>query len=219
MNAITLRTTKSEVRVDSRIVAEQLGNQHEAIFKLILTYQKDFEEFGVVRFEIGKPSKGSKGGRPERYALLNENQSYLLLTYAKNTARARRLKINLVKAFAQYRNEHRADAEYLPFYHSLHDEVQLLSEQAHEAGSNTPERIFHININRLINKAFGLESGQRPDLPASTRARVTYANLVVREQIEAARKQGADHKEAYRLAKETLARCADIPVLIDRSGT
>jgi hypothetical protein len=45
-NAITLQTIKSEARVDSRVIAEQLGNQHEAIFKLIVAYREDFEGFG-----------------------------------------------------------------------------------------------------------------------------------------------------------------------------
>lgn len=95
---VELRTIKSEARVDSRLIARELGNVHVEMLDLVQKYQADFEEFGVVGFQTQKPPKGSKGGRPERYALLNENQPYLLLTYARNTPEARRLKVNLVKA-------------------------------------------------------------------------------------------------------------------------
>ena len=52
-----------------------------------------------MRFQNAKPIEGSQGGRPERYALLTEQQSYLVLTYSKNTEQARQCKRNLVKAF------------------------------------------------------------------------------------------------------------------------
>ncbi len=87
--------------VDSRLLAQELGIQHRSFYqKLILKYQNEIEEdWGVMRFEIAKPLEGSQGGRPERYALLTEQQSYLVLTYSKNTEQARQCKRNLVKAF------------------------------------------------------------------------------------------------------------------------
>jgi hypothetical protein len=58
---IELHPVKGEARVDSRIIARGLENQHEAVIKLVEDYRSDFEEFGVVRFQIGKPpsSKGA----------------------------------------------------------------------------------------------------------------------------------------------------------------
>jgi hypothetical protein len=43
-------------------------------------YQSDLEEFGPFGFEIQKSA-----GRPTEYALLNEQQSTLLLTYMRNS--------------------------------------------------------------------------------------------------------------------------------------
>lgn len=100
---ITLTQHNGVHRVDSRLLAKQLGNQHESVMKSIKAYPADFEELGVLRFEIGKPPTGSKGGRPEEYALLNEDQCYLLLTYSRNTLRVRKLKISLIKAFREAR--------------------------------------------------------------------------------------------------------------------
>ncbi|MEI7870110.1 MAG: Rha family transcriptional regulator [Candidatus Methylumidiphilus sp.] len=108
-NLVELKPVKGEPRVDSRLIARELGNQHESMIRLIDDYRSDFEEFGVVRFQTQKPQANefpdfksensqakAKRGRPERFALLNEDQAYLLLTYARNTPEARRLKLNLV---------------------------------------------------------------------------------------------------------------------------
>lgn len=102
-NVIQLVHSAGEARVDSRVIAEQLGIQHESSYDQIKKYRSDFEELGVVRFETGKPS-GGKGGRPEKFALLNEDQAYLLLSFSRNTKRVRRLKVNLVKAFRDARD-------------------------------------------------------------------------------------------------------------------
>jgi phage regulator Rha-like protein len=37
---------------DTITLAEGTGNQHEAVIKLVRTYQSDLEEFGRVGFEI-----------------------------------------------------------------------------------------------------------------------------------------------------------------------
>jgi hypothetical protein len=91
-----------EPRIDSRLIAQQLGVEHESFRKLVYQYQADFEEFGILRFEIGE-IKGR--GQPEKYALLNEDQSYLGLTYTQNTEQARTLKKKLVRTFGDYRRK------------------------------------------------------------------------------------------------------------------
>lgn len=106
--SLTHRT--GEPRVDSRQVAYHLGVQHESSMKLIRGYRADFEELGVLRFEIGKPSAGAKGGRPEEWTLLTEDQAYLLLAFSRNTPRVRALKVALVKAFSITRGRTVADA-------------------------------------------------------------------------------------------------------------
>lgn len=54
--------------VDSRLVARELGIGHESFIETIQNYQTIAEqEFGVFRFETGKPPTGSRGGRPEKY--------------------------------------------------------------------------------------------------------------------------------------------------------
>ena len=85
--ALALHAVKGEWRIDSRVLAQLMDNQHESVLKLLTAFDDDFRQLGVFRFQIGKPPAGSSGGRPEKYAFLNEDQTYLLLTYSRNTTR------------------------------------------------------------------------------------------------------------------------------------
>jgi len=68
-----------ELVVDSRLVAEQLGLDHNDWFQnVILEYQTQTEqEFGFLRFENVKTGKR---GRPQRVALLTEDQAIFYMT-------------------------------------------------------------------------------------------------------------------------------------------
>lgn len=207
-NVIELHPVKGEARVDSRLIACDLGNIHIEMLDLVQKYLPDFEEFGVVRFETQKPPKGSKGGRPERFALLNEDQAYLLLTYARNTPEARRLKVRLVKAFSRFREGKAVSADYLPLYHALHDRVKELADRAHQAGSTTQKEFFHIQMNKLVNRVFGLASGERGSLSPTMRAMVTAAQAIATETLGKALDEGMDHKATYRRVKEAVEKYA-----------
>jgi len=206
-NVIALTEKKHEARVDTRVLAEHLQNQHKNVLAMIDQYRSDFEELGTLAFETRK-----SGGMPIRFALLNEDQSYLLLSFSKNTKHVRGLKVGLVKAFSRFRQHRQSEADYLPFYHELHDQVKALADRAHQCGSNAPERVFHININKLINEAFGLKSGQRPDLPGHMRAKVTAANVIAKELLEEAIARGYDHKAAHLHVKQGVQAFANAGV-------
>ena len=103
---ITLTQYSGEARVDSRLLAEQLDNKHKNSMALIERYLAKFEEFGVVPFQTEKPLAGTAGGRPERFALLNEDQAFFLLSLSRNTNRVVELKANLIMAFREARYGH-----------------------------------------------------------------------------------------------------------------
>lgn len=106
MYALTARVIiDHEPRVDSRLLAEQLGVEHRATRQLIQQYQSDFEEFGQLTFEMEVGERIQGGGNPIKFSLLNEDQSYLLLTYVQNTLQARELKKRLVRTFGAYRRD------------------------------------------------------------------------------------------------------------------
>lgn len=93
-----------EHRMDSRLIAEKLGLEHESFIKTTRTYHAELQELGVVRFEIGKPPQGSLGGRPVNYAMLNEDQCIFIATLSRNTKEVVTFKLALTKAFKEARS-------------------------------------------------------------------------------------------------------------------
>lgn len=193
MNEITIPTSM-EPRVDTRILADHLGLQHQNLFEMVKDYKADFEQLGKVRFETGA-SPGSRTGQKVRFAMLNEDQCYLLLTYSRNTARVRALKVKLVQAFKEAREARRlTEGEYLPAYHQLHDTIHRL------AGGSANERFVHMNVNKAINKAVGIDAGQRTVLDFPAKSLVTVAQMVAQRAMESAE----DHHDGYRACKKSL---------------
>lgn len=97
---ISLVVVDQEPRVDSRLIASQLGVEHKNTRSLIEQYQTALENFGKVPFET---EASGKTNQPQKFYLLNEDQSYLLLTLTRNTDQAVQLKIRLVRAFGEQR--------------------------------------------------------------------------------------------------------------------
>lgn len=191
---LALTATTTEARIDTRLLAEHLGSQHESLFKLVTNHQTDFEELGKVRFQIGA-SPGSRTGQTVKSALLNEDQAYLLLTYSRNTARVRQLKVRLVKAFREARMA--ADtckAEYLPTYHQMHDVIHAL------ASGSPNERFVHANVNKLVNKVAGVEAGQRAKAPLPQQSMLTVAQAIAANALRGA----PDHRAGYQRVKQAL---------------
>lgn len=194
-DTLPLIASKAEARIDSRLLASHLESQHESLIKAISTHRAYFEQLGKVRFQIGA-SPGSRTGQAVRFALLNEDQAYLLLTYSRNTARVRTLKVRLVKSFREARI--RADiriAEYLPTYHQLHDAIH------HVAEGSPNERFVHSNINKLVNTAAGLDAGARHSASLPQQSMLTVAQAIAVTALLEAR----DHREGYQRIKQALA--------------
>jgi phage regulator Rha-like protein len=207
-NAIALTEKRHEPRVDSLMLAESLEIQHKNLLALINENKSEFEEFGRLAFETRVVSK--KGaGQATRYALLSEDQSYFLLTLTRNTERTKRLKVELVKAFSRFRQHQQVTSDYLPFYHELHDNVKALSAMAHQNGSTTDESRFHSNFNKLINKAFGLDAGQRSSLPPHLRAKVTASNVIAADLIQQCLAANLDHKTTFQRVKQAVLTLAE----------
>lgn len=195
---LALTTTTAEPRVSTQQLAQHLGNKHSSLVALIQNHRADFQQLGILRFQIGV-IEGR--GQPEKFAMLNEDQATLALAFSKNTKRVRELKVKLVKAFGLARRA--ADlhkAEYLPQYHQLHDNLHTLA-----AGSPN-ERHVHMNVNKLLNKFAGIEAGQRASAPLPEQAM-----LIVGHSMAARAALGAaDHHDGYQRIKTTLQALAAI---------
>ena len=97
-SALEVSDLDGQLVVDSRLIAANLGIQHETVIKNIRKYANKFQAAGVLRFEIGKLKEGSTG-RPEQFVYLNELQSNFLMTLSKNTDAVVECKFNLSVAF------------------------------------------------------------------------------------------------------------------------
>ena len=85
-----------------KIIAECSKNQLDNVKHLIRNHKRDFEEFGVLGFEIRKLHGR---GRPQKTYHLNEQQATLLITYLDNTPEVNQFKKNLVHEFYRMRKE------------------------------------------------------------------------------------------------------------------
>lgn len=100
---LSLAVIDGEPRIDSRLVANELGVDHRNARDLVDKYLDQFQEFGHMRFETARGDRPQGGGTQEKFYLLNEDQTYFLMTLVRNTPEAVELKKRLVKAFAQFR--------------------------------------------------------------------------------------------------------------------
>ena len=190
-----LTIVKAEPRIDSRPLAKSLRNKHKAAMALIDRYADQFKAFGQLPFKKQVGDRAQGGGNPERFALLNEDQAFFLLSLSRNSDHVVSLKARLVNAFGEARRaagQH--GAEYLPTYHQLHDELHVLA-----AGSDHEWQV-HMNVNRLINKTVGLEAGQR-----SAASMPVQSLLAVAQAVAVKAAQGApDHRAGYQRIKSAM---------------
>lgn len=95
---------ESEPKTTTLAIADGTEIKHKAVIQLVRTYRGDLEEFGQLPFEMGVVSSHGAGQKTE-YAILNEPQATLLLTYMRNSPVVRQFKKNLVKAFFAMREQ------------------------------------------------------------------------------------------------------------------
>lgn len=119
----------SEPFTTSEIIAECAEVEPRAIRQLIRAHKADFEEFGILGFEIQEIKKeGTRGTKYTKQYHLNEPQATLLLTYLKNTEPVREFKKNLVRQFFLMRAELQKRAirraELKPIRRELTDVIQ-----------------------------------------------------------------------------------------------
>ncbi|WP_290032798.1 Rha family transcriptional regulator [Ligilactobacillus cholophilus] len=108
MKELVFKTTAlstAEPYTTSEVIAEYSENEHKSIRKLIETHKTTLERLGVLTFEIAKPPKNSKGGRPRKIYHLNEQQATFLITLLKNTPNVVAFKFELTRQFYATRNE------------------------------------------------------------------------------------------------------------------
>ncbi len=192
---VTLTTTATEARIDSRLLALQLGNKHRHVMALLDKYLDKLKVLGHVRFKNADGERKQGGGKAERFALLTEDQAYFVLNLSRNTEIVVNLKVKLIQVFSEYRRA--ADmrrTEYLPSYHELQDAIHAA------AVTSSNEARVHMNVAKLVNKTVGLESGQRATASVPTKAMLIVAQTVAARAMQS----GVDHHDGYQRVKQSL---------------
>ena len=150
-------------------VSAGTGLAHPAIMQLIRKYIADFQEFGLLTFQIA-PRKGNRhGGGNVEYAELNEDQATYLITLFRNNDVVRRFKIRLVKAFraAITEIERLTHQKQDPQWQLIRDETKVgfkwmsdtLKETRESVGKATMPHHFQ-NEARMINAVLAGKHGK-----------------------------------------------------------
>lgn len=138
-----------EHRIDSRLVAKALGIEHKHFVETLRTYLVELEELGVLPFQTAKPSKGTKGGRPESFILLNEDQAIFAATLSRNTRQVVAFKLQLTQAFSEVRKRSPSSA--------VHTLTDALRPRALENLNAVPEGYFSV-MGELFKHLYNLEA-------------------------------------------------------------
>lgn len=96
---LVLVTDSGIATTTSLVIADGTENEHRTVLQLIRNNLSDFEEFGLVAFEMRPRPQGQHGGADVQYAVLNEEQATLLMTYMRNSTVVKDFKKRLVRAF------------------------------------------------------------------------------------------------------------------------
>lgn len=102
---VFMQSLKDEPYTTDKVIAKYSGNSLHAVRNLIRTKKARLERYGSLAFEMRKPPKGSKGGRPETIYHLNERQATLFITFLDNAPAVEEFKIALVDEFFKLRDE------------------------------------------------------------------------------------------------------------------
>lgn len=211
-NLITLE--KNIPLTTSIIIAEQTNVEHRSIYRMIKKYEKDLNEFGVLRFEIAKP----KTGRPLDYAKLNEEQTSLLIMYLKNTKEVRFFKKLINKQFHQMKKWileqkiQKANQEYLEIRKQSKlgrrletDIIKQFVEYATKQGSKSANK-YYMNISKMENKAFFIIKEKfknvREILNITQLSKIMYADIVVRQALIEGMEKELYYKDIFQDAKK-----------------
>lgn len=101
---VFMQSLQDEPYTTPEVIAEHTGIEYRSISDLIRRNKSDLEFFGVLRFEIVKPTS-KKGGRPKKVYHLNEQQATTLITFLDNTPQVKAFKVALVAEFFKMRDE------------------------------------------------------------------------------------------------------------------
>ena len=210
MPDFSIALIKSEFRVDSRLLSPELNHRHRTILENLDKYRSQFESLGHLPFQ----TELGYNNLPVRFALLNEDQCYFLLTLMRNNDFVVDKKSKLVKAFREAKNQvtlrDMARIEGKAVRRTETDAIKSLVEYATAKGSSNAN-MYYANITKMTNSLLGIEKGQRNTLDHKSLQQIKVAETIVEMAIRDGLKAELPYKDIYKLCKE---RVSSIAVLL-----
>jgi phage regulator Rha-like protein len=202
MTEITVSKFEGELRADSRTFAPKMDIRHRQLMDNIRKYKDKFDQLGFLPFET---EEIDGRGQPEKYALLNEDQAYFMLTLSRNTDAVVSAKLALVKAFRKARsqivNNDTARIEGKKARLEETNAIKELVQYATDQGSKSA-KMYYVNITKMTNQILGIDAGQRDKLPPATLDRIRLAETMIDVTLRDGIRAGLHYKQIYALAKE-----------------
>ena len=204
MNDISIIYSANELRTDSRDLASLLDHRHRTIFEAIIKYTSEILELGILPFETERLKTEHLGEREHKFAMLNEDQCYFVLTLMRNNAHVVQAKLKLVKAFRDARTQlanrdiARVDGKQVRKLETK--AIADLVEYAKAKGSKSAE-LYYSNITKMTNSLLGIKAGERDKLDTRTLGDIAVMEKIIANAVSDGINAGMEYKDVYKLAK------------------
>lgn len=195
-----------ELRTDSRLLSRVLDHRHRTILENIDRYLSELKALGELPFQTEVGGVRAQGGRSiTRYALLNEDQCYFLLTLMRNNERVVRAKLALVKAFREARDgiakRDLARVKGKEYRLAETNAIKELVEYAKLQGSQNADK-YYMAITKMTNDFLQIPSGSRDSLSGDALRKVMIVDATVEIALHDGINAGMAYADIYQLAKE-----------------
>jgi phage regulator Rha-like protein len=209
----------------TKVIEHYTGVKHQNILQLFRRHEKSIKKFGVIMFETWKPKKGSKGGRPETFYFLNEEQFTFFIMLMANNEKVVKFKADLNKKFHQYRkwileqktqkaNEHYLETRNQSKIDRIQetDVIKIFVEYATKQGSKSANK-YYMAISKMENQAFFIIKEKftnvREILNIRQLNKITVADMIVRQALIEGMDKEMFYKDIFQLAKKRVVDLAN----------
>lgn len=126
---ISIEIVEGELRVDSRLIAVNLGVEHKHTIEMIRKYEPRFFKYGEVLFKTA-PSLNTGSCQNVTVCYLNEQQSTFLVTLSRNSENAVNLKQKLTESYHYYKSKTvEQEKQLLTLPENFAESLRLLADQ------------------------------------------------------------------------------------------
>ena len=207
---------KKEVFTDSMVIANETGNQHESVVRLISNNIDRMRRFGEINFT---DLKSGKRGSPTRIYKLNEPQATLLITFLDNTDKVADFKMNLVEQFYKMKQilfeksnviwvEQRKQGKLTRQAET--DVIKQLVKYAEEQGSEHSQMLY-TTYSKLANKMAGITDRDFATLAQLNE--LSFIENIILNQIRVGMEREMHYKDIYKDCKKQIETFKDVAYL------